>query len=165
MMLLNTFHLPSGFEYRVSDGANQNFNQIFGDDIHADFDFAARYTAMEPALGKEMRVQNLLQMTPLMQQNPWINQHQWLKTILELSDVRESEYLLKTPEQFAQEQQQQMQMQAAAAQAQKQMEVQGKLTEGAQEYQSDSALSAQEFQQDLVLEALKLDAESGQEAA
>ena len=99
------------------------FGQIFGDDIHPDFDFAARYTAMEPALGKQFRVQNLLQLSPIIQQNPWINQHLWLKTIFELADVREADYLLKTPEQFAQEMQQQAQMQMMAAKMQREMEV------------------------------------------
>jgi len=110
MMLLNTYHLPSGFEFRISDGPGQQFNQIFGQDIHSDFDFAARYTAMEPALGKQARGQQLVQMAPLMQQNPWINQYQWTKTLLELADVRETEQLLKQPQQFQQEMQQQQQV-------------------------------------------------------
>jgi len=110
MMLLNTFHLPSGFEYRVSDvPGEQQFKQIFGQDIHSDFDYAARYTAMEPALGKQARAQQLTQMAPLMQQNPWINQYQWTKTLLELADVREADQLMKQPQQFQQEMQQQQQ--------------------------------------------------------
>ncbi len=119
MMLLNTFHLPSGYEYRVSDApGQQQFAQIFGQDIHSNFDYAARYTAMEPALGKQARAQQLVQMAPLMQQNPWINQYQWTKTLLELADVREADQLMKQPQQFQQE----MQQQQKAAMMEKQLD-------------------------------------------
>lgn len=164
MMILNTFHLPSGFEYRVSDGSDMGFNQIFGDDIHPDFDFAARYTAMEPALGKQFRVQNLLQLAPIMQQSPWINQHQWLKTIFELADVREADYLLKSPEQFQQEMQQQMQQQMMAAKLEKEMEVKGNIAESHKDFTEDMMLNQQEFRHDLALEAIKQDA-TNKEAA
>lgn len=169
MMTLNTFHLPSGFEYRVGDGQQeqqgQGFGQIFGDDIHSDFDFAARYTAMEPALGKQFRVQNLLQLAPMVQQNPWINQHQWMKTIFELADIREADYLLKTPQQFSQEMQQQqkqqqdmMKMQVMVEKMKKQDEVKGNLVESQKDFIEDTALNEQSFRHDLVLKAIENDA-------
>jgi len=158
MMILNTFHLPSGFEYRVYDGSDMGFGQIFGDDIHPDFDFAARYTAMEPALGKQFRVQSLLQLAPILQQSPWINQHQWLKTILELGDIREADYLLKTPEQFSQEMQQNQKMQMMAARMEKELETKQKLLESHKDFVEEQALNEQEFGHDLTIEALKLDA-------
>ncbi len=165
MMILNTFHLPSGFEYRIYDGSNMGFGQIFGDDIHPDFDFAARYTAMEPALGKQFRIQNLLQLAPIMQQSPWINQYQWLKTIFELADVREADYLMKTPQQFqqeqeqaAQQQQQMVQMQMAAEKAKKELETKGNLIESQKDFTEETMLNEQTFRHDLALEALKQDA-------
>jgi hypothetical protein len=174
MMILNTFHLPSGFEYRIGDGQAQQqgqqgegFGQIFGDDIHPDFDFAARYTAMEPALGKQFRVQNLLQLAPMIQQSPWINQHQWLKTIFELADVREADYLLKSPEQFSQEMQQQMQqqqnmmkMQVMMKKMEQEGETKGNLIESQKDFIEEGILNEQTFRHDLALEAIKHDAAS-----
>ena len=171
MMLLNTFHLPSGFEYRVSDGENQNFSQIFGDDIHPDFDFAARYTAMEPALGKQMKLQNLVQLYPLLSQSPWLNQQQWIKTILELTDIKEADFLVKTPEQMAQEMQQQLKSTIEGLKLRKQMEAESQmmiargetqkdLTQSIQDFKEETILNEQEFQHDKALEKMKLDAAS-----
>jgi len=154
MMLLNTFHLPGGFEYRIGDGQQTSFGNIFGEDIHADYDFAARYTSMEPALGKQARAQQLVQMAGMWAQSPWVNQYQFNKVIMELLDIREADYLLKTPEQYAAEVKQQTQMALMAEQAKKNFETTGKLKVGQQEYMTESALSEQEFKQELVLTAL-----------
>jgi len=158
MMILNTFHLPSGFEYRVTDKEGQEFGQIFGDDIHPDFDFSARYTSMEPALGKQFRAQQLVQMAQMWQQSPWINQYQMLKTMMELLDIREADLLLKSPQQFMQEIQQQQKAQMLAQQMPlylQQEKTKGKLLEGQQEYQKERALKEQEFGYDMALEAIK----------
>lgn len=171
MMLLNTFHLPSGFEYRISDGSNTGFGQIFGDDIHPDFDFAARYTAMEPALGKQFKMQNLIQLMPILQQNPHINQQQITRMILELADIKEFEHMLKTPEQVQQEQQQQQQAQQQMLQLQQQMKAQeimlkgqtdmkGNLIESQKDFVEEQVLNDQTFEHDMILEALKLNAAS-----
>jgi len=159
MMILNTFHLPSGFEYRVTDkeGAEQ-FGLLFGNDIHPDFDFAARYTAMEPALGKQFRAQQLIQMAQMWAESPWINQYQMAKTMMELLDIREADQLLKTPQQFMQEMQQQQQ----AAMMQKQQEVQaetrGKLTTSDKDFKEELVLNEQEFSHNMALEAIKQEA-------
>lgn len=156
LMVLNTFHLKSGFEYRISDGKNENrFGSIFGDDIHPDFDFAARYTAMEPALGKQARAQQLVQMAPLMVQNPWINQYQWLKTLLELSDVREADFLLKDPRQLMQEMQEQQKAQMMVEAQKQQFDTQGKLITSEKDFQEEIVLNRQQANYDLALEAIK----------
>jgi len=163
MMILNTFHLPSGFEYRITDKDNQEgqgFGMLFGDDIHPDFDFAARYTAMEPALGKQFRAQQLIQMAQMWTQSPWINQYQMAKTMMELLDIREADLLLKSPQQFMQEMQQQQKAAMMQQQQEVQAETQGKLRISAQDFQEDIALNEQEFGHDMALEALKQEATS-----
>jgi len=157
LMILNTFHLPSGFEFRIGAGGGdqQQFSQIFGDSIHPNFDFAARYTAMEPALGKGKRGEQLIQLAGLWKDNPWINQYQWNKTILELNDVREADYLLKQPEQFAQEQQQQVQQQMKAAQLQEQLETQGDIQKSQVDSQGRIAKSQLDNRNKLAVTKLK----------
>lgn len=155
MMILNTYHLPSGFEYRIGSYDQQQFGNIFGQDIHPDFDFAARYTSMEPALGKQARLERLIQLAGMWKDNPWINQFQWNKTIMELSDIREAEYLLKSEKQFAQEMQQQTKMQMMMEQMKQQYETQGKLKISQQDFQEDAVLAKQEHEYDMALEALK----------
>lgn len=155
MMILNTFHLPQGFEYRISDGDEQSFGQLFGDDIHPDFDFAARYTAVEPALGKQARMQQLMQLAPVMLQNPWINQYQWWRTLLELSDIREAKYLLKDPQQYMQEAQQAAQMELMSEKAKQQFETEGKLLTSQQDFGEELTLNEQEFRHDMALKALE----------
>jgi len=156
MMLLNTFHLPSGFEYRVSDVVGQQqFAQIFGQDIHSDFDYAARYTAMEPALGKQARAQQLTQMAPLMQQNPWINQYQWTKTLLELADVREADQLIKQPQQFQQEMQQQQKAQMMAQQLEEKLEGDKKIRVSEKDFQEALIENEQKHGHNLALAALE----------
>jgi len=156
MMMLNTFHLPSGFEYRVSDvPGQQQFRQIFGQDIHSDFDYAARYTAMEPALGKQARAQQLTQMAPLMQQNPWINQYQWTKTLLELADVREADQLMKQPQQFQQEMQQKQKAAMMAQQLEEKLEGDKKIRVSDKDFKEQLVLNEQVHGHDLALAALE----------
>ena len=156
MMLLNTFHLPSGFEYRVSDvPGEQQFKQIFGQDIHSDFDYAARYTAMEPALGKQARAQQLTQMAPLMQRNPWINQYQWTKTLLELADVREADQLMKQPQQFQQEMQQQQQAAMMEKQLDEKLEGDKKIRVSDKDFQEAIIENEQTHGHDLALAAVE----------
>lgn len=167
MMLLNTFHLPSGYEYRISspDDPQQQFAQIFGDDIHSDFDYAARYTAMEPALGKQFRAQNLIQLAQMWHNNPWINQYQWNKVLGELNDIREADRLLKTPEQFQQEMQQQQQaamqeqmQEVRGKQELEQTKIGGKLQVSEQDFGEDTALADQQFGYDMVLKGIEQEA-------
>lgn len=155
MMVLNAYHLPSGFEYRIGDKDTQDFGQIFGSQIHPDFDFSARYTAMEPALGKQARAQQLVQMAQMWAQSPWINQYQMLKTMFELLDVRESDQLLKTPQMFQQEMQQQAQMQLMSEQMKQRFETEGKLTVSQKDFAEEKALNEQEFGHNLALKALE----------
>jgi hypothetical protein len=155
MMMLNTFHLPSGYEYRISNPSQNQFGRIFGNDIKYDFDFAARYTGMEPAIGKQARLQQMMQLASVMLQNPWINQHQWWKTIFELSDIREADYLLKSPQQFQQEMQQQMQAQMMAEAQKQKFETEGKLVTSEKDFKEDFALNEQKFGHDLALAAVE----------
>lgn len=158
LMLLNTFHLPNGFEYRITSGDNNQFAKIFSGDIHPEYDFAARYTSMEPALGKQARLQQLMNLAQIMLNNPWINQYQWWKTIFELGDVREAESLLKTPQQMQMEQQQaqqsqmmMMQMQMQGEKIKKQLDTESKVLVSNQDYQEETALQAQRGQNDIAL--------------
>ena len=64
---------------------------------------------MEPALGKQFRAQNLLQLNSVWAQSPYLNQYQWMKAIMELMDFANSDQYLYSPEQLAMQQQQQMQ--------------------------------------------------------
>jgi hypothetical protein len=155
MMMLNTFHLPSGFEYRISNPSDNSFGRIFGSDIHPDFDFAARYTSMEPAIGKQARYQQMISLAQVMLQNPHINQHQWWKTIFELGDIREADYLLKTPQQMQQEMQQQQQAQMMAEQMKQKYETEGKLITSDKDFKEDTQLAEQKFGHDLALKAVE----------
>lgn len=162
MMILNTFHLPSGFEYRISDREQQSFGQIFGQDIHPDFDFAARYTAMEPALGKQFRAQQLVQIAQMWMQSPWINQYQFLKTMMELMDIKEADQLMKNPQQVMQEMAQQQKAAMIAQQMEtqgkaqlEQEKIKGKLAISQRDFMEDRSLAEQQFGYDLALEAVK----------
>lgn len=155
IMMLNTFHLPSGFEYRISAYDTHQFGKIFGEDIHPDFDFAARYTAMEPALGKQARMERLIQLAGMWKDNPWINQYQWNKTLMELGDIREADYLLKSPQQMQQEQMQAVKMQMIAEQQKQMYETQGKIAVSDKDFKEAQVLSEQDFQHDMALEAIK----------
>ena len=155
MMILNTFHLPSGFEYRIGSYDQHQFGNIFGEDIHSDFDFSARYTAMEPALGKQARMERLIQLAGMWKDNPWINQYQWNKTLMELGDIREAEYLLKSPQEMQKEQVQAAKMQMMAEQQKQQYETQGKLQISHKDFQEAGVLAAQDHKYDMALEAIK----------
>ena len=152
MMTLNTFHLPTGFEYRIGDAGQQQFANVFGSELHADFDFTAKYTAMEPALGKQYRAQQLVQMAQLWMQNPWINQGQYIKLMAELLDIRETESLVKSPQQFQQEMQQQVQSQMKAEQMKQQLETEGKLRKGQQDIAGKMQAGAQDIGGKMLLE-------------
>ena len=112
MMLLNTWHLPSNFESRIRTKEGDNFTPMFAGDIHANYDFTARYTAMEPALGKQFRAQNLIQFYQLWAESPFLQQHEFMKAIMEMLDFHDSDRYLKSPEQVQQEMMQQVQMNA-----------------------------------------------------
>lgn len=152
MMTLNTFHLPSGSEYRITEGDESKFGQLFFGDIHPDFDYAARYTSMEPALGRLARAQQLLQLSPIIQQNPWINQHQWLKTIFELSDIREANALVKNPQQFQQEMMANQKAQMMAEQAVKQLETESTMAISDKDFREELAVNEQELKHELIKE-------------
>lgn len=164
IMTLNAFHLPSGFEYRITSQDQQQFGKVFGDDLHPNFDFAARYTAMEPALGKQFRAQQLLQMAQLWQQNPWINQYQFTKVLMELLDIRESESLMKDPKQFMQEIEQRQKSEMMARQMETQFKTQGKLKESQQDFQEEMMLNEQTFGHDMALRVVENELESDQES-
>ena len=131
MMLLNGWHLPSNFEFRIGNGPDQQFDKMLSGDIHPEYDFTARYTAMEPALGKQMRAQQLIQYAQMWQQSPYLQQYQFMRSIMELLDFHDPDRFLKNPQQVAMEQQQamqqQMQMQMAG------MAMQGQLQQKQQE--------------------------------
>ena len=110
-MLLNTWHLPDGFEARVSTNQGDQFMPLFAGDIHPDYDFTVRYTSMEPALGKQFRAQQLIQYAQMWAESPYLQHYEFMKAIMELLDFHASDRFLKTPQQVAQEQQQ-MVMQA-----------------------------------------------------
>lgn len=114
MMHLNTWHLPDDFEARINTKQGEAFTPLFPGDIHSDYDFTARYTSMEPALGKQFRAQNLLQLAGMWADSPYLQQHQWMQAIMELYDFQDTEKYLKDPQQLQQEQQQQMQQQVQA---------------------------------------------------
>jgi len=155
MMILNTFHLPTGFEYRIGDPGQQQFRNVFGGDLHPDFDFTARYTSMEPALGKQHRAQMLTQLASQFIASPWINQGQYIKLIHELHDVRETDALIKSPQQFAQEQQQGAKAQMMAEQMKQKFETEGKLQKGAQDIGGKLLLEDRDHVHNMALETLK----------
>ena len=133
MMTLNSWHLPSNYEFRKGDGANQQFPKMFAGDIHPEYDFTARYTSMEPALGKQMRANQLIQYAQMWQGSPYLQQYQFMKAVLEMLDFPNTETFLRDDQQvqqmMQQQQQQQMQMEmmgmAAQGQQQAQMQAQG----------------------------------------
>jgi hypothetical protein len=124
-MTLNVFHLPRGFEARISDKGQDQFAPLFAGDLHWDYDFSVRYTALEPALGKQFRVQQLLQWASIWGQSPALKQDQIMRATLELLDFHESDRYIRSEQELMQMQQQaeakQMQMMQANAQLQDQM--------------------------------------------
>jgi hypothetical protein len=160
LMLLNTHHLPSGFEYRVSNKNQNEFGKIWGDQIHPNYDFKARYTSMEPALGKQFRAQQLLQMAGMWQENPWINQHQMIKTIAELLDIHEAESLIKSPEQFQKEKEDQQKQEMMMEGAKMQAEQQGKMQRDQQHQQSKMQQTQMKAQADMAKQAQKAEGDA-----
>jgi hypothetical protein len=116
MMLLNVYNLPANMEARINSKEGVEFTPLFAGDMHVDYDFSARYTALEPALGRQFRAQQLIQYAQMWQQSPYLQHHQFMKAILELLDFHDSEKYLKTPEEV-----QRAQMAAAQKAAQTQM--------------------------------------------
>jgi hypothetical protein len=112
MMLLNTWHLPSNFESRIRTRQGDDFTPMFAGDIHTSYDFTARYTSMEPALGKQFRAQNLIQFYQLWAESPYLQHHEFMKAVMEMLDFHDSDRFLKEPEQLQQEQMQQIKMTA-----------------------------------------------------
>jgi hypothetical protein len=125
MMLLNLMHLPSEQEVRVNGNQGDQFTSLFPSDIHLGYDFSARYTAMEPALGKQFRAQQLIQYAQMWAQSPYLQHHQFMKAILELMDFHDSDRYLYTPEQVQGMQQNQMQSQIMAAEFEDQIAARG----------------------------------------
>lgn len=121
MMLLNLWHLPQGFEARINTNEGQQFTPLWPQDIHADYDFSARYTGMEPALGKQFKAQQLIQYAQMWEKSPYLQHHQFMKAILELMDFHDSDRYLKSPQQLQQEQMQQQQQMLAGAMVQDQL--------------------------------------------
>jgi len=114
MMLLNTFHLQKDFEARIITNRGQEFSPMFAGDVHPDYDFTARYTSMEPALGKMYRSQQLMQYAQMWNDSPYLQHYEFMKAILEMHDFHDSDRYLKSPQQLQQEQQQAQQQNAQA---------------------------------------------------
>ena len=144
MMLLNMWHLPDGVEARINSNEGVNFVPLFSQDIHIDYDFSARYTAMEPALGKQFRAQQLIQYAQMWQQSPYLQQHQFMQAILELLDFHDTEKYVRS-EQEVQQQMLAQQQQAA------QMEMMGM----AMQDKLQARQAGRELQRDVVKGLLK----------
>jgi len=127
MMLLNTWHLPDKFETRITTNQGQQFTPMFAGDVHPNYDFTARYTSMEPAMGKQFRAQQLVQYAQMWQDSPYLQHHEFMKAIMELMDFHDSDKYLKSPQQVLQEQQQSVQQAVQAKMLEAQM--QDKLSE------------------------------------
>lgn len=104
MMLLNMWHLPSKFEARINTNNGEQFTPMFSGDIHVDYDFSARYTGLEPALGKQYRAQQLIQYAQMWAESPYLQHREFMKAILELMDFHDSDRYLKSDQQMQQEQ-------------------------------------------------------------
>lgn len=140
MMVLNTYHFDLKNEARINTQNGTEFVPMFPGDLHPDYDFSARYTSMEPALGKQFRAQQLIQYAQMWAQSPYTQHYQFQKAILELMDFHDSDRYLKTPEQVAQEQQ-------AAAQQAAQVELMGAVVQ--------DQLAAKQSQRELTRDIVK----------
>lgn len=140
MMLLNSWHLDPKQEARINTNTGTQFVPLFAEDMHVGYDFSARYTGMEPALGKQFRAQQLIQYAQMWQQSPYLQNYQFMKSILEMLDFHDSDVYLKTPQQVQQEMQQQ------AAQA-TQMQMMG--------YKAQDELAARQSQRELTRDVVK----------
>jgi len=144
MMLLNTFHLPDNFETRISTNQGMQFAPLFAGDIHPDYDFTARYTAMEPALGRHFKAQTLLQYAQMWDQSPYLQHYEFMKAIMEMMDFYDTDKYLKNPQQVAQEQQ-----------AMVQQQVQMKMLEYQAEDEMASRQSERDMRRDIAKQVLK----------
>ncbi len=140
MMLLNAWHLDPNTEARINTSQGEQFIPLFPDDMHVGYDFSARYTGMEPALGKQFRAQQLIQYAQMWQQSPYLQHYQFMRTILEMLDFHDTDRYLNTPEQVAQ----QMQMQAQQA---TQAEMMG--------YQMQDTMNARQSERELTRDVVK----------
>jgi hypothetical protein len=140
MMLLNSWHMDPKQEARINTNTGTQFVPLFAEDMHVGYDFSARYTGMEPALGKQFRAQQLIQYAQMWQQSPYLQNYQFMKSILEMLDFHDSDVYLKTPQQVQQEMQQQ------AAQA-TQMQMMG--------YKAQDELAARQSQRELTRDVVK----------
>ena len=104
MMLLNTWHLPDDFESRINTPQGEQFSPMFPGDIHPDYDFTARYTSMEPALGKQFKAQQLIQYAQMWQGSPYLQQRQFMQAIMEMMDFPNTDKFVKTEQQLMKEQ-------------------------------------------------------------
>ncbi len=109
MMLLNQWHLDTMAEARINTNQGQVFTPMWPGDIHIDYDFSARYTSMEPALGKQFRANQLIQYAQMWQGSPYLQHYQFMKAVLELMDFHDSDKYLYSPEEVAAMQMQQQQ--------------------------------------------------------
>ena len=155
MMILNTYHLPQGFEVKIADSEGTQFKQIFGESIHSDYNFVSKYTASEPSLDKNYRAQQLIQLSQMWQQSPWINQYQFIKSICELLGVKELDGLLRTPEQIMQESKQQQQAQMVGEQQRFKQEVEKVMVGKKADFESKHQLNEQEFGHDVAMAEIK----------
>lgn len=144
MMLLNTWHLPDNFEARIVSNGQEGFTPLFSGDIHVDYDFTVRYTAMEPALGKHFKAQQLIQYAQMWHESPYLQQYQFMKAIMEMMDFHDPDKYLLTPQQV---QQQQQQMAAQAAQV--------RLLEAATQDSLRAKEQGREMQRDVVKAIMK----------
>ena len=115
MMRLNVYHLPTETEVRLFSNGKDQFQPMLPTDLHFDYDFTIRYTSMEPALGKNARMQQLIQYAQMWQDSPYLQQHQFMKAILEMMDFHDTDRYVY-PEEMIQQKQQQQQQQAVQAQ-------------------------------------------------
>jgi hypothetical protein len=122
MMLLNAWHLDPATEARINTNQGMEFMPLFAEDMHVGYDFSARYTGMEPALGKQFRSQQLIQYAQMWQQSPYLQHYQFMKTVLEMLDFHDSDKYLRTPEELQQEQVQQAQQATQAEMMSHQMQ-------------------------------------------
>ena len=144
MMMLNQWHLPDGFETRITNQEGDQFVPLFSQEVHPYYDFSARYTAMEPALSKHFRVQQLLQFYQIWAQTPYLQHYEFIKAIMEMFDFYNTDRFLKSPQQVAQEQQM-----MAAQSAKMQMQ------QMALEDQMNANQSSRDMQRDIVKGLLK----------
>jgi len=140
MMLLNTWHLPDNFEARINGQQGAQFQPLFAGDIHPDYDFTARYTAMEPAMSKNYRAQQLLQYAQLWAQSPYLQQYEFMKSVMEMMDFYDTDKYLKTPQQVQQEQQEMLKQQVMM----KSMEM-----------QAEDAMAGKQSQRDMTRDVVK----------